>query len=80
MPKATPSGKLFHDPRRTSVRDVIRSGVPQSIAIKISGHKTASVFRRYDIADEDDLRVAMERVEQYHQKQQGSVLPIAAGK
>jgi hypothetical protein len=49
------------------VRDMIRSGVPQSIAMKISGHKTASMFRRYDISSEDDLREAMLRVERYHE-------------
>jgi integrase len=75
--KAGLSGKLFHDFRRSSVRDMIRSGVPQSIAMKISGHKTASMFRRYDIASEDDLREAMERVERYHEAAQQKLLSIA---
>jgi Phage integrase family len=70
------SGKIFHDFRRTAVRDMVRSGVPQSIAMKISGHKTASMFRRYDISNEDDLREAMLRVERFHEAAQQKVVSI----
>lgn len=45
---------------------MVRSGVPQSIAMRISGHKTASMFRRYDISNEGDLREALLRVESYN--------------
>jgi hypothetical protein len=38
------------------------AGVPQTVAMKMTGHKTDSVFRRYDIASPDDLRVAAERL------------------
>jgi len=62
-------GRLFHDFRRTGVRNMIRSGVPQNVAMKIRGHKTASMFRRYDICDEDDLREAMTSVARYHESQ-----------
>jgi integrase len=74
--KAGLCGKLFHDFRRTSVRAMIRSGVPQSIAMKISGHKTASMFRRYDIASEGDLREAMARVERYNEAEGQKVVAI----
>jgi len=38
-------------------------GVPQSVAMKMTGHKTNSVFRRYDIVSPDDLRIAAERLD-----------------
>ncbi|MDQ6891534.1 MAG: tyrosine-type recombinase/integrase [Acidobacteriota bacterium] len=53
-------GRIFHDLRRSAVRNMVRGGVPQSVARSISGHKTDSMFRRYDISDSRDKSLALE--------------------
>jgi integrase len=54
--------RLFHDFRRSGVRNLIRAGVERGVAMKISGHRTEHVFERYNITDDKDIRQAMERV------------------
>jgi integrase len=52
------AGLLFHDLRRTATRNLIRAGIDPKVAMKITGHETEAMLRRYDISAEDDVRDA----------------------
>ena len=57
-------GLLFHDLRRSAVRNMLRRGVTQKTAREISGHKTDSAFSRYNIVSEADIRDAARKIEE----------------
>ena len=59
----------FHDLRRTAIRNFERAGVPRSVAMKITGHKTEAVYRRYAIADQRSLEEGLEKLASFRAAQ-----------
>jgi len=72
------AGTLPHDMRRSAIRNFRKAGISESDGMKISAHRTNSVYKRYDIIDEEDQRRTIEKVQEHQRREMENlkVVPI----
>jgi integrase len=75
------AGRLVHDLRRSAVRNLDRAGVPRTVAMRLTGHRTESMFSRYNVVDASDLALAVDKVAAYVDQQptDPKVVPLRKG-
>jgi hypothetical protein len=84
FPKACATAKIkglmVHDLQRSAVRNLMDGGVQQAVAMKISGHRDASVFQRYNVVDANQTAEAMQRVQRLVPDKVRRALPARTGR